>query len=144
MIEELRSMEPYGYTYIGRCLDRVIGDYLHEYKASRRPISFTKKRRVKPISILVITDGAPSASQLLQFIVSIPDEPNISMLDDEPDCDQVIHRAVQGLKKLKAPMGQVRCSSFARLYKRLTFAIDRPPICSDWGRSGSSGLAQEP
>lgn len=85
------QVEPAGCTPTGQCLDEILREYIDRYAASKAPVSPSsspssqpKRVPVKPLNILVLTDGEPT---------------------DDPE--SVIVSAARKLEMLNAPLHQV-------------------------------------
>lgn len=80
-------VQPEGCTPTGQCLDEILREYLDRYAASKQTSpssSPTMGAKIKPLNILVLTDGEPT---------------------DDPE--SVIVSAARRLEKLNAPLHQV-------------------------------------
>lgn len=61
--EHFAGLRPEGPTPIGYRLDHILGDYFRDLDAAKRREDagdYYARRQIKPINMIVITDGAPS------------------------------------------------------------------------------------
>lgn len=63
--EQFTNLEPRGPTPIGHRLDVILGDYFRDLDAAKRQEDagdYFARKQIKPVNVIIITDGAPSKS----------------------------------------------------------------------------------
>lgn len=66
------QVSPTGWTPTGKRLDDIIGPYLktlERARATTQPQPQPQPKKIKPLNIIVITDGSPTDSRLLENVI---------------------------------------------------------------------------